>query len=199
MSTSLSVGVRNALSSLASIGSAAQEAQYRLSTGKRVNSAIDNPVNYFTSGQLNARAASFTSLLDGVDAGIKTLQTASKGLDAITKLVQSAQSTIKQAQGDISSRPVIKGSASIATPASITASGKSAKEVALASKLGGGGTAANATATAPAQLGLAGSKVTLLIQSGETPYLDQSLTDSSTVRTLSTHQQIRRRDRFRRR
>ncbi len=111
MSIAVSSGVRNALSSLSSIGASAQEAQTRLATGKRVNSAVDNAVNFFTSNSLNDRASQLSGLLDGIGNSIQTIQAASKGLDAITKLVQSAQSTIKQAQADVGSRPTKAGTA----------------------------------------------------------------------------------------
>ncbi len=97
---SLSAGVRNALSSLSSTTAASQQGQFRLATGKKVNSAVDNAVNFFTAAGLNDRAGQFTNLLDGISNGVQTITAASKGIDAITKLVQSAQSTIKQAQAD---------------------------------------------------------------------------------------------------
>ena len=98
--TILSSGVRNNLLTLQQTASEQSVIQNRLATGKRVNSAIDNPVNYFTSLNLNDRASQFSGLLDGISNGVQTIQAASKGIDAITKLVQSAQSTIKQAQAD---------------------------------------------------------------------------------------------------
>ena len=182
MAMAISAGVRNALNSLSSIGSSAQEAQTRLATGKRVNSAVDNAVNFFTSNSLNNRASQFGNLLDGIGNGIKTIQAASKGLDAITKLVQSAQSTIKQAQGDISSRPVIAGTTAIGTAGSVTASGKTMKEVTLATELGG--TLGDATASASQKLGIAGAEITLTIKSGETTYTDTALTATSTIQDV---------------
>ncbi|KQU51950.1 hypothetical protein ASG72_10710 [Bosea sp. Leaf344] len=181
MSASLSVGVRNALSSLANIGSAAQESQYRLSTGKKVNSAIDNAVNYFTSAQLRSRALSFTNLLDGIGAGIKTIQTASKGLDAIIKLVQSAQSTIKQAQGDIGSRPAVTGAAAIGTANSVTATGKSLKDVTLSTEIGG--PAGDATTTANQKLGIAGPAYTLSLAVGDKTYTE-NFSQSATIKDI---------------
>ncbi|HEV7337369.1 MAG TPA: flagellin, partial [Bosea sp. (in: a-proteobacteria)] len=107
---SLSSGVRSALSSLGSTKTDAQQAQFRLATGKKVNSAVDNPVNFFTASGLNDRAGQLTDLLDGISNGIQTIQAASKGLDSITNLVKSLQSTIKQAQNDAASnRPKIAG------------------------------------------------------------------------------------------
>jgi flagellin-like hook-associated protein FlgL len=179
MSVAISAGVRNAVNSLSSIGSAAQESQFRLSTGKKVNSAVDNAVNFFTSAALNTRAGQISSLLDGIGAGIKTIQAASKGLDAITKLVQSAQSTIKQAQGDTGSRPSVTSTASIGTAASVTATGKTTKEVTLAAQLGG--TAADATATVAQQLGIGTAAFHLQLSVGDKSYTDTTLSATSKV------------------
>ena len=99
-STILSSGVRNNLLTLQQTTAQQSVIQNRLATGKRVNSAIDNPVNYFTSQSLNDRSSQLTGLLDGISNGIQTIQAASKGIDGITKLVQSLQSTVKQAQAD---------------------------------------------------------------------------------------------------
>jgi flagellin-like hook-associated protein FlgL len=119
---SLSSGVRSALTSLGSTKADAQQAQFRLATGKKVNSAVDNPVNFFTASSLNDRAGQLTGLLDGISNGIQTIQAASKGLDSVTNLVKSLQSTIKQAQNDAASnRPKVAstvdlGSANTAFP-----------------------------------------------------------------------------------
>lgn len=108
----LSSGVRQNLLSLQNTADLISVAQNRLATGKRVNSALDNPSNFFTSQALNSRAADLSNLLDGISNGIKTLEAADKGLTAITKLIESAQSTARQARQD----------ASPATTASITSS-----------------------------------------------------------------------------
>ena len=91
---SLSAGVRSALTALNSTKADAAQSQYRLATGKKVNSAVDNPVNFFTAAGLNDRAGQLTNLLDGISNGIQTITAASKGIDSITKLVQSLQSTV---------------------------------------------------------------------------------------------------------
>jgi flagellin-like hook-associated protein FlgL len=71
--------------------------QTRLATGKRVNSALDNPVNYFTAQALQNRAGDLGNLLDAMSSGINTIQAANNGITSITKLVQSAQALISQA------------------------------------------------------------------------------------------------------
>ena len=93
----LSTGVRSNLTALQGIKSTETTAQSRLATGKRVNSALDNPVNYFTSASLSDRAGDLSNLLDGISNSVQTLQAASKGIDSLTNLVKSAQSAAKQA------------------------------------------------------------------------------------------------------
>jgi flagellin len=85
--------------------------QYRLATGKKVNSAVDNPVNFFTAASASmSRASQLTGLLDGISNGIQTIQAPPrKGVDSITKLVGSLQSTVKQAQADNAARPPDQG------------------------------------------------------------------------------------------
>jgi flagellin-like hook-associated protein FlgL len=74
--------------------------QNRLATGKKVNSALDNPTNFFTSASLQGRASDMGALLDAMSNGIKTLEAADNGLSAITKTVESMQSTLRQARQD---------------------------------------------------------------------------------------------------
>jgi len=131
--TSLSSGVRAALSSLSSTAASSQEGQLRLATGKKVNSAVDSPVNFFTAQGLNSRASQLTENLDGISNGIQTIQAASKGIDSINKLVTSLQSTVKQAQAEAAAnRPkIVSNGASFASATDITNTGKSARDIAL--------------------------------------------------------------------
>ena len=72
--------------------------QTRLATGKRVNSALDNPTNFFTASALGNRASDLAACSTRCRTAINTLQAADNGISAITKLVQSAQATARQAQ-----------------------------------------------------------------------------------------------------
>jgi flagellin len=104
----LSSGVRNNLLTLQQTTAQQGVIQNRLATGKKVNSAIDNPVNYFTSLSLNDRAEPAYRPARRHLERHPDHHGASKGIDAITKLVQSLQSTVKQAQADAASnRPKI--------------------------------------------------------------------------------------------
>ena len=93
----LSKGVRANLLSLQTTAELMARTQERLSTGKKVNSALDNPVNFFTPAGLHARANDLGTLLDSIGNGVQTLAAADKGISAISKLVESLKSTAKQA------------------------------------------------------------------------------------------------------
>ena len=94
----LSSGVRANLLQLQQTSDLITRTQTKLATGKRVNSALDNPINFFTAQGLSVRANDLNSLLDTMSTGINTIQAANNGITAITKLVQSAQSLVSQAQ-----------------------------------------------------------------------------------------------------
>lgn len=87
-SVTLSAATRQNLLSLQDTAALASTNQNRLSTGKRANTALDNPTNYFTSTGLNDRSTALSSLLDGISNGIQTIQAASKGVDTVTTLVK---------------------------------------------------------------------------------------------------------------
>ena len=94
----LSAGVRQNLLALQGTASLMSLTQNRLATGKKVNSALDNPTNFFTSSALNARASDLNALLDSIGQAQKTLEAADQGITSLTKLVESAKSIAKQAR-----------------------------------------------------------------------------------------------------
>jgi flagellin len=94
----LSGGVRSNLLELQRTADQIGMTQTRLATGRRVNSALDNPTNFFTAQSLNYRANDLNALLDSIGQAQKTLEAADNGITSITKLVQSAQATARQAQ-----------------------------------------------------------------------------------------------------
>lgn len=97
---SLSKAVRANLMSLQNTAEMMNKTQSRLATGNKVNSALDNPSNFFTASALNSRAADMGNLLDSMASGIKAIEAASNGITAITKNIESMQSTLRQARQD---------------------------------------------------------------------------------------------------
>ena len=94
----LSAGVRANLLQLQQTSNLINTTQTDLATGKKVNSALDNAISFFTAQSLTTRANDLSSLLDSMSNGISTIQAANNGITAITKLVQSAQALVSQAQ-----------------------------------------------------------------------------------------------------
>src|ERR1700720_1624343 len=92
----LSASVRQNLLSLQSTADLLATTQNRLSTGKKVNTALDNPTNFFTAASLVNRASDISNLLDGIGNGVQVLQAANTGLTSLQKLVASAQSIANQ-------------------------------------------------------------------------------------------------------
>ncbi|MDR1025967.1 MAG: hypothetical protein LBL47_01080, partial [Lactobacillus sp.] len=92
----LTSAMRSNLLSLQSTQKLMDTTQQRLSTGLKVNSAIDNPSSYFTAQGLNQRAGDLEGLLDSMGQGIQTIKAANEGIEAITKLVEQAKSIVTQ-------------------------------------------------------------------------------------------------------
>ncbi|MGX7742686.1 DUF1522 domain-containing protein [Rhodopseudomonas parapalustris] len=93
----LSNAVRQNLSSLQATADLLATTQSRLSSGKKVNSALDNPTNFFTATALDSRASDINNLLDGIGNGVQILQAANTGITSLSKLVDSAKSIANQA------------------------------------------------------------------------------------------------------
>jgi flagellin len=92
----LSASVRQNLLSLQSTADLLATTQNRLSTGKKVNTALDNPTNYFTAQSLDNRASDIANLLDGIGNGVQVLQAANAGITSLQQLVDSAKSIANQ-------------------------------------------------------------------------------------------------------
>ena len=93
----LTASVRQNLLSLQSTADLLATTQNRLATGKKVNSALDNPTNFFTAAGLDARASDINNLLDGIGNGVQVLQAANTGITSLQKLIDSAKSIANQA------------------------------------------------------------------------------------------------------
>jgi flagellin-like hook-associated protein FlgL len=106
----LSASVRQNLLSLQSTAELLSTTQNRLATGKKVNTALDNPTNFFTAASLDNRASDINNLLDGISNGVQVLQAANTGITSLQKLVDSAKSVgnqVLQAAGGYSTKSTI--------------------------------------------------------------------------------------------
>jgi flagellin len=188
-SITLSAGVRQNLLSLQDTASLLATTQNRLATGKKVNSALDNPTNFFTSQGLGARASDLNSLLDTIGQAQQTLQAANTGLTSLTSLVQSAKSIATQAQ-EASKGGVnytnITGSVAIALDT--TAATSSASTVAAA---GTASVQTSATLTHAAFAALAnGDTLTYKLGSGSVVTATFGAAGDNTTNTFNTEAQL---------
>ena len=92
----LSTSVRQNLLSLQSTAQLLATTQNDLATGNKVNSALDNPTNFFTAQGLTNRSSDINNLLDAIGNGIQVLQAANTGLTSLQSLVANAQSIANQ-------------------------------------------------------------------------------------------------------
>ncbi|WP_319533458.1 flagellin [uncultured Cohaesibacter sp.] len=182
----LSAGVRQNLLSLQKTADLMSLTQNRLSTGKKVNSALDNPTNFFTSETLSARANDLSNLLDGISNSIKTLEAADNGITAITDLVESAQSTVRQAQAanNEADGTHIQGASSIDTgSATVGATIKETVENQTLSNLGFDASTSNIEIVSISESGVT-SEFDLLSHFAST---GQSLTDNDGAESTATN------------
>ena len=89
---SLTAGMRNNLVSLQSTVTLLDRTQQRLSTGKKVNSALDNPINYFAAQGHMSRAADIAGYKDNMSEAVQTIQTANQGITSLQGLIEAARS-----------------------------------------------------------------------------------------------------------
>lgn len=108
---SLTASIRSNLLSLQQTQSLMDTTQERLSTGKKVNSAIDNPSSYYTAQSLTNRASDLSSLLDSMGQAVQTIQAANEGIEAITEFVQQAKALANTARDNAT----VKGTTSSGT------------------------------------------------------------------------------------
>ena len=95
---SLTASMRSNLLSLQNTQSLMDMTQERLSTGKKVNSAIDNPSSYYTAQSLTNRAGDLEALLDSMGQAVQTIKAANEGIESITSFVEQAKAIANSAR-----------------------------------------------------------------------------------------------------
>lgn len=93
--------VRNTVTSINRTQAALDRTSLRLATGLKVNSALDNPLNFFTAKSLSARALDFSKLLDGIGQSIRTLEETLAGVEALQKLLQQGRAIAERSRDAI--------------------------------------------------------------------------------------------------
>jgi flagellin len=182
----LSKAVRSNLLSLQSTAAQMAKTQERLATGLKVNTALDNPTNFFTAASLNSRASDMANLLDSMGNGIKTIEAADNGLSSIVKTVESMQSSLRQARQDKSFKTMSYNVNLGATPAGteqLSLSGGSVGATAVGIDL----TTTTNTAAAATTSGSVGglTAASTLAAAGVTGTGDITVSDGTTTHTFA--------------
>ena len=183
----LTAATRQNLLSLQDTASLLSTTQNRLSTGKKVNSALDSPTNFFTSQSLTARSGDLSALLDGISNGVQTIQAANQGITSITKLIDTAKSTASQALADKTGgssgvtggakaqSAKVTGGATLASLGTTNASGVTTFDL------------SGPTKDASLDITLGGNKTTIRIDSSTLASSGTDLTKVSTDQLLTAH------------
>jgi flagellin-like hook-associated protein FlgL len=111
----LSASIRTNLLSLQQTNALFERTSERLSTGLKVNSALDGTSAFFTARSLNNRAGDLADLKDGMGQAIQTLKAADKGIEALTSLVSQAKTIAEQAKEASAQTSKIESSAAAST------------------------------------------------------------------------------------
>jgi len=98
MGISLTAGMRSNLINLQNTAKLMDQTAVRLNTGKKVNSALDDPISYFTARNHMIRADDLGTLKNGMSEGIQTIQAANNGIEAIISLIEDAKSKAESAK-----------------------------------------------------------------------------------------------------
>ena len=98
MAIALTAGMRNNLIALQNVDKLMNTTQNRLSTGKKVNSALDDPVNFFKSKDHYNRASDLAAKKDGMGEAIKTIEAANTGIEKIEDLLNQMKSLASAAK-----------------------------------------------------------------------------------------------------
>jgi flagellin-like hook-associated protein FlgL len=173
----LSASVRQNLLSLQSTAALLATTQNDLATGNKVNSALDNPTEFFTAQGLNNRASDISNLLDSIGNGVQVLQAANTGITSLQSLIADAQSIANQ----VLQTPVGYSTKSNVTSAALT--GATANDllgtVGVATNAAASATSALTTITSTANTAATNAKVT------GTTNLTAGLTDTGSNQTFT--------------
>ena len=94
---SLTSGMRANLFSLQQTSRDMETTQNRLATGLKVNTALDDPINFFTAQEHRLRASDLASRKDGMSEAIQTIKAANVGVEGVNNLIAQAKSLAQSA------------------------------------------------------------------------------------------------------
>mgnify|MGYP002632422258 CR=1 FL=1 len=97
---SLNAGIRASLTQLNNSTTLFEETTSRLASGKKVNSAIDNPTNFFASVNLTDRAEGLSARLDSMGQAVQAIKAADSGISTIRSFISAMKGVVNNALGN---------------------------------------------------------------------------------------------------
>jgi len=94
---SLTSGMRASLFSLQKTSRDMETTMHRLVTGRKVNTALDDPINFFNAQEHQLRASDLAGRKDGMSEAIQTIKAANVGVEGINNLIAQAKSLAQSA------------------------------------------------------------------------------------------------------
>src|SRR5713226_7177877 len=116
---SLSQGVLSNLLALQNTTDTINTVQNQLATGKKVNSALDNPTSFFLANDFQNSINTLNTVLDSISVGQRTLDAANSGITSLTSLLNSAKGSLSQALASAPTTSVLTGTAANLTGATL--------------------------------------------------------------------------------
>ena len=107
----LTAGMRQNLFSLQQTAKDMEVTQKRLASGLRVNTALDDPINFFTAQEHRLRSTDLAGRKDGMSEAIQTIKAANVGIEGITNLLAQAKSLAQSAMSATSTDAISFASA----------------------------------------------------------------------------------------
>jgi flagellin-like hook-associated protein FlgL len=89
--------MKNALTSLQDLQENIKSTNNRLATGKKVNSALDNALNFFVADSFSAKARGLQSIQDNIGLGLNVLKQTDKALSSMRASLDQAEGTLRAA------------------------------------------------------------------------------------------------------
>lgn len=165
--------------------------QNRLSTGKKVNSAVDNPSSYFTAQSLSTRADSLESLLDGMGQAVETINAADASITSMKTLVTQASSLANSARDTSNTAATATGDVNLKAVGAATELGGVKSGDTFTIRLGAGDTIKGTKSVTMTQkmsltggLGLSAT-ATLAIKVGDNNFVKVTINTSDTIEAVA--------------
>lgn len=117
----LSASARTGIQRLKTLDTLFNQRTERLATGRKVNSAKDDPTAFFTARSLNNRASDLNRVVDGIGISLSTVKAAEVGVRALQSLVRVAQGIVDSAASLPVAQPTATGTVNVAGQNDLTA------------------------------------------------------------------------------